>query len=579
MPTARPKPTEPIPRRRRFGVRLWLGFAFAAVGIVTGISVYVFVSGSTEESAKERSREIAVGRTFRLAGQVKGASLKQVRQAVAKARSESFAPWVFSRERKLRTPETVLDVSLDQVARRAEALRQALRGQGFADEQGGGVTIIGAPVIRRGSPQGAVLARVSRPAEVRGALQAVREDRLTALGIAVGLAVLIGTIVASLITVRVKRLARRASGLAEGNLDVPVESRGRDEISDLGRALEAMRARLRESFEMLSTERDTLSAILAGLSEAVLVVSREGEVRFSNPAAAPLVERGGTPVEALGPWLRRAREHGEARTDAMRAGDRVFAIAARELPVEDAVLVVVRDRTEEMRRELAEREFVSNAAHELRNPIAGISGAVEVLRSGAKDEPDAREHFLGRLAEDAERISRLTHSLLTLARVEAVGDSAGSVVEVATAAEEATQAVAPPDRLTVAVDVEPALFVRGDPALVRQVMISLLTNAYKNTPDQGTVTLRARRGTGGDALIEVSDTGSGIPAEEQGRIFERFFRGSNSLDQEGFGLGLSIARRMVEVMGGEIGVRSEVGKGSTFWVNLSVAKPAATPVA
>jgi signal transduction histidine kinase len=573
------KPTESIPRRRRFGVRLWLGFAFAAVGIITGISVYVFVSGSTEESAKERSREIVVGRTVRLAGQVKGASLKHVRQAVAKARSDSFAPWVFSPERKLRTPETVLDISLDQVSQRAEALRQALRGQGFVDEQGGGVTIIAAPVIRRGTPRGAVLARASRPAEVRGALQAVREDRLTALGIAVGLAVFIGTIVASLITVRVKRLARSAASLAEGRLDIPLETRGRDEISDLGRALETMRARLQESFELLSTERDTLSAILAGLSDAVLVISRRDEVRFSNPAAAPLVGPDGKAAEALHPWLRRAREHGEARTDALRAGDRVFAVAARELPAEDALLVVVRDRTEELRRELAEREFVSNAAHELRNPIAGISGAVEVLRAGAQDDPEAREHFLGRLAEDAERISRLTHSLLTLARVEAVGDSARDVVDIAIAADEATQAVAPPQHLSLSVEVEPALFVQGDPALVRQVMISLLTNAYKNTPPQGAVTLRGRRGTGGEALIEVSDTGSGIPAEEQGRIFERFYRGSNSLEQEGFGLGLSIARRMVEVMGGEIGVRSEVGRGSAFWVSLAVAKPAATPVA
>jgi signal transduction histidine kinase len=557
---------------------LWLGFAFAAVGIITGISVYLFVSGSTEESAKERSREIVVGRTVRLAGQVKGASLEQVRQAVAQARSESFAPWVFSRERKLRTPETVLDVDLDQVSPRAEALRQALRGQGFVDEQGG-VTIIAAPVIRRGTPRGVVLARASRPAEVRGVLQAVRDDRVTALGIAVGLAVLIGTIVASLITVRVKRLARSAASLAEGRLDIPLEPRGRDEISDLGRALETMRARLQESFELLSTERDTLSAILAGLSDAVLVISRGGEVRFSNPAAAPLVGPDGKAAEALHPWLRRAREHGEARTDALRAGNRVFAVAARDLPPEDALLVVVRDRTEELRRELAEREFVSNAAHELRNPIAGISGAVEVLRSGAQDDPEARQHFLGRLAEDAERISRLTHSLLTLARVEAVGDSAGDVVDVAVATEEATQAVAAPERLTLSLDLEPGLAVRGDPALVRQVMISLLTNAYKNTPPQGAVTLRARRGNGGEALIEVSDTGSGIPAEEQGRIFERFYRGTNSLEQEGFGLGLSIARRMVEVMGGEIGVRSELGKGSTFWVSLPVAKPAATPVA
>ncbi len=571
--------TEPIPRRRRFGVRLWLSLAFAAVGIVTGISVYAFVSGSSEESAQERSTEIATGETVRLAGRVRGGSLKSVRKAVAQARSESFAPWVFSRRRELRTPHMVLGVGLGHVERRAEALHQALRGQGFVDDQGGGVTVVAVPVVRGGLPRGAVLARATRPSEVRGALQAVREDRLKALGIAVGLAVLIGAIVGTLITVRLKRLATGAAELAEGRLDVPVEARGGDEIGDVGRSLDSMRARLRESFEMLSTERDTLSAILAGLSEAVIVVSRNGEVRFSNPAAASLIGADGKPVEALEPWLRRAGERGEARDDALRVGQRVYALNVRELAAEKAVLVVVRDRTEELRRALAERDFVSNAAHELRNPIAGISGSIEVLLAGAKNDPEAREHFLSRLAEDAERISRLTHSLLTLARIEAVGGSESDVVDVEIAAEEATAAVLLPEELQLAVDVQAGLTVEGDAALVRQVMISLLTNAYNHTSRGGTVTLRARGGSAGEAVIEVSDTGTGIPAEEQARIFERFYRGSNSREKEGFGLGLSIARRMVEVMGGRIGVRSEVGVGSVFWIELPTAKPAPTPVA
>ena len=97
-----------------------------------------------------------------------------------------------------------------------------------------------------------------------------------------------------------------------------------------------------------------------------------------------------------------------------------------------------------LRRELAEREFVSNAAHELRNPIAGISGAIEVLRAGAKDDPEARDHFLGRLSDDAERVSRLTDSLLVLARIEAGGGGRTEAIEVGIVIQEADQAVAPP---------------------------------------------------------------------------------------------------------------------------------------
>src|SRR5688500_9578030 len=182
------------------------------------------------------------------------------------------------------------------------------------------------------------------------------------------------------------------------------------------------------------------------------------------------------------PWLRRASARGAAEHDGLRIGDRVYAVGARKLAAEGAVLAVVRDRTDELRRELAEREFVSNAAHELRNPIAGISGAIEVLRGGAKDDPEAREHFLNRLAEDTDRVSRLTESLLTLARMDAVSEGAGGALDVGIAMEESAQAVSAPDAIELNVEAEPDLVAQGDSVLLRQVLIGLLTNAFKNTP-------------------------------------------------------------------------------------------------
>jgi signal transduction histidine kinase len=340
-----------------------------------------------------------------------------------------------------------------------------------------------------------------------------------------------------------------------------------------------MRVALRETFATLSSERDRLSAIFDALGDALMVVGPDDEVRFANPAADPLVGEDNKVIQPLRLWLRRAASRGVIEHDGLPVAERVYAFSARAVPAENAVLVVVRDRTDELRREMAEREFVSNAAHELRNPIAGISGAIEVLRAGAKDDPEALEHFLGRLSDDVERVSRLTESLLTLARMEAISEGGTEALDVEIVIEEAAQAVAVPEGLEFDLEVERQLAAQGDSVLLRQVLIGLLTNAFKHTPPPGAVTLRARRGDEGDVLIEVTDTGTGIAADEVDRVFERFFRGAGSLEKEGFGLGLSIAKRMVDVMGGDIGVDSEPGVGSTFWVRLQAAKPVATPVA
>ncbi len=367
--------------------------------------------------------------------------------------------------------------------------------------------------------------------------------------------------------------------MAGGSFDAPLQTGGPDEIGDLARALDSMRASLKESFGVLTADRNKLAAIFDGLTDAVMVVDYEGPVRFSNSAASRILDANGQPPEVALPQLHRASEVGFSAHPALRIGDRAYAMTARGLPDERAVLAVLRDRTDELRRELAEADFVSNAAHELRNPLAGISSAIEVLQGGAKHDERDRDHFLKRLGEDAERMNRLTQSLLTLARVESRGAPESEPVDVPLAIRDVVAACEVPRHLELIVDVEAELTATGDPTLLRQVMIGLLTNAFKNTPPPGTVTVRGRHGSEGEVILEVIDTGSGIPVGEIERVFERFYRRTESRKQEGFGLGLAIARRMVDVMGGSIGAESVEGEGSTFWVRLPVANPSPTPVA
>jgi signal transduction histidine kinase/HAMP domain-containing protein len=558
-------------------MRLWLGAAFALVSLITAGSVYVVVDDSSGRTLQSESADLAAGKTSSLANDLAKLDKAHAANELTAANSGNFEAWAVNRHGKPYASGQDM-AALAAVPQEAEAVRVALEGRSYRVKLPGDLTVAAAPIFGKSYVRGAAIVRAAPPPALIRAFDELQGDRLRALLIAIGIGVLVGFFVSSLIAIRVKRLARAAEQMAAGRFEAPLPAGGGDEIGDLTRSLDTMREELRRTFSMLATERDRLSAIFDGLKEAVIVVGEDGKVRFTNPAAGRLVG-GGQPAAALIPSLRRAAEEGSDEIPVLAIDGRVYGVQARRVPAEHAVLLVVRDRTEELKREQAEREFVSNAAHELRNPLAGITSGIEVLQGGAKDDPQVRDRFLTRLAQDAERMTRLTQSLLTLARVEAAGErDPTQVVDVSLAVEEAADAVEPPERVEIQAEVEPDLVATGDPLLLRQVMIGLVTNACSHTPPPGTITLRAFKGERG-VTIEVQDTGKGIPPDEQDRVFERFYRGSATLEGEGFGLGLSIAKRMVDVMGGEIGLRSKPGNGTTFWVRLRAAKPTPTPVA
>jgi signal transduction histidine kinase len=457
--------------RRPFGVRLYLTLGFAAVASIAAGFSYLLITGSSDEAASEQAADITLGRTVRLADRIGGEPASEAAVQISSVNDPGYSAWVFDANDDLLTPRLSRGVALAEVPGRRLALAAAMRGSQAVDQLPGVVTVASTPIFRDGRFSGAVLARAERPEEIERTIDALRGDRVTAAAIAVAIAIVIGFLIATAITTRVKRLAGSAARITEGKLDEPLEGTGgRDEITDLGAALETMRVALRETFGALSSERDRLSAIFDALDDAVMVVGPQGEVRFANRAAEPLIGPDRKAIYVLTPWLRRAVDRGTAEHDGLRVGDRVYAVGVRNLPAEDAVLAVVRDRTAGLRRELAEREFVSNAAHELRNPIAGISGAIEVLRAGAKDDPNAREHFLARLSEDVERVTRLTDSLLTLARIEAVGEETTEALDVRISLEEAAQAVAPPEGIEVKLEAGDDVSAEGDPVLLRQVI-------------------------------------------------------------------------------------------------------------
>ena len=249
-----------------------------------------------------------------------------------------------------------------------------------------------------------------------------------------------------------------------------------------------------------------------------------------------------------------------------------------------------RERLLELEREQNERlleldklkdEFVALVSHELRTPLTSIRGYLELVLDGeAGDLTDEQRQFLGVVERNAERLLALVGDLLFLAQVEAgkltLEMGAIDVAALASHSVEAAQPLAEDKGITLTLAVGPVPLLAGDNARIAQLLDNLISNALKFTPEKGRVDVRAHS-LDGSAVIEVRDSGIGIPAEEEERLFERFFRSSNATERQiqGTGLGLAISKAIVDAHGGHISVDSELNAGTTFRVSLPIHQPQA----
>lgn len=217
----------------------------------------------------------------------------------------------------------------------------------------------------------------------------------------------------------------------------------------------------------------------------------------------------------------------------------------------------------------AQRRFVADASHELRTPLTTIQGNIELLRRQPPLEIEEQADILDDTAEETGRLTRLVHELLALARADAQQTLAKETVAITPLLEDVCrQAEALSDAHAIACHAVPALVVKANTDAVRQVLLILLDNAVKHS-EGGTVEVSAVRSDGWIA-ISVADDGPGIKPDALPHLFERFFRGDGARTGPGAGLGLSIAKELVESLGGTIGVESRVGAGSRFTVKLPV---------
>ena len=351
------------------------------------------------------------------------------------------------------------------------------------------------------------------------------------------------------------------------------------------------RAALRRSDDQRGTcEKNSarLVAALVGASDGLIVLDEQGHVVATNPAALELAglpdaDRRLARLEDLVTWprlheaLTLCRRNGVAQSfELVEEGNngRTLAIRVRALPGLGSV-VGIDDQSRLRRLESLRRDFVANVSHELKTPLAAIQGFVETVQDDPAMPDGVRQRFLERIARQTDRLKTLVSDLLTLSRLD---DDAGLAhaaepCEFVALLRETLRDLLPLAEKREVEVVAPlpdhSLWVRADREALRQVAGNLIDNALKYTPERGTVTVKVT--AQGDRLrFEVADTGIGLSVEDQQRIFERFYRVDRARSRElgGTGLGLSIVKNTVLNLGGDVGVTSELGVGSMFWVEL-----------
>jgi two-component system phosphate regulon sensor histidine kinase PhoR len=427
--------------------------------------------------------------------------------------------------------------------------------------------------------------------------------RLLFGGIAV--AALVGLAVALVLSRRmlrrIQRLVAFARRVAAGEPPPYLGPERADDLGVLEEQLGEMATRITRTIGSLRVEQERLEAILRGMVEGVLVTDLVGAVVLVNARARELldvpadVDAGGRPLIELVRDPALAELAHEVRTgaaivsrDVVLGGGRTIQVNAAPLRDPDGAVfgfvLVLHDVTELRRLEVVRRDFVANVSHELRTPLTAIKGYAETLLGPAGDDRETARRFLEVIDRHSERLGRLIDDLLALSDLElglteiahvpvAVGPTIDDVVDILR--DRAARA-----RVAVAVAVEPGTPpALGDGDRLRQVLINLVDNAIKYTPEHGRVVVRAAPAADGMVAIAVEDTGIGIPARDLPRLTERFFRVDKARSRAlgGTGLGLAIVKHLVHAHGGSLAIASTLGAGTTVTVQLPAAERGPTP--
>lgn len=371
-------------------------------------------------------------------------------------------------------------------------------------------------------------------------------------------------------------------------------------LGNLVKSFNRMAIRLAEKISQLEEDRQQLRTILSGMVEGVVALDSTQRILFANETALKLLGLTNTTTEGKRLWeLIRNRDLMDLVSDSLAQPDpkkkelawslgaaknlTIHAARLPGVPVRGAVLVL-HDTTELRRLERLRQDFVANVSHELKTPLAVIKVCAETLADGAMDDSVNRMRFLNQILDQSERLNTLIMDLLSLARIEAetemfekVAIPVGEMVNHSVASHQditkSKSQILVSQPMTGDFAPEEGMAAWCDEEAFLQILDNLLDNAVRYTPDGGKIEVNWGRGKD-FVIIEVRDNGVGIPESDLPRIFERFYRVDKARSKQlgGTGLGLSIVKHLAQAMNGTITATSQVGKGTSFTLQLPVYK-------
>jgi two-component system, OmpR family, phosphate regulon sensor histidine kinase PhoR len=430
--------------------------------------------------------------------------------------------------------------------------------------------------------------------EISQAFRATQQGLLLIWAFLFLLALGLGYLFTRSLTGRIESIRKFSEKVADGNLDARVKEVTNDELGSLARSLNTTADELQRTIDALREERNRVAAILEGMRAGVLVIDSEGRITLLNPVLARILQA--DLKESLGKKLIEVVRNAELKgildrvladkkeatgTVEMSLGTRrSFEVVAVPLgdsgPTSGGVVAVLHDITRLKELENIRKDFVANVSHELRTPLTSIRGFAETLLDGALEDRNNNRRFVEIIKSHALRLSDLTMDLLTLATLESESfQLKPEAIDLPTLVHEVLESFRPlglTKRQELEAVIEPGLPpIKADRDRIRQVLINLLDNAVKFTPEEGKISLEVRFNAEQTGVeLHVEDRGIGIPSSDLPRIFERFYRvdKARSREQGGTGLGLAIVKHIVEAHRGHVSVRSTLGQGSDFCVTL-----------